>query len=49
MPTWHGLIKTIGAHQLDRRIEQMAELSAGEDFLLGSVGDHGPVFQQHNA
>ena len=49
MPAWHSLIKTVGAHQLDRCVEQLAELSAGEDFFLGAVGEHGPVFQQHDA
>jgi hypothetical protein len=32
MPARHRLIKAVGAYQLDRRVEQMAEPGAGEDF-----------------
>jgi hypothetical protein len=49
MPARYRLIKAVGAHQLDWRIEQMAELSAGEDLFLGAIGDHGAIFQQHDA
>ncbi len=49
MPAWHGLIKAVGAHQLDRCVEELAELRAGEDLFLGAVGEHGPFFQQHDA
>ena len=43
------MIKAVGAHQLDRCVEELAELSAGEDVCLGAVGEHRPFFQQHHA
>jgi Protein of unknown function (DUF3604) len=42
------LIKSVSAHEFDRRVEEHTQILVGEDLGLFAAGDHRPVFQQHH-
>ena len=49
MPAWHSLIKAVGAHQLDRRVEELAELALVRMFSLAPSATTVPSFNSTTA